>query len=709
MATVSLSPIFNAWQGFTNGGTPLDGGLLYTYLAGTITPATTYTTSAGNIANPNPIVLNASGRADDEIWLEVGVGYKFILRTAAGGLIDTYDNIVGLSQAASDLEARLASTSSAADGAGLSGFAYALNYAAGTVGRWLKDLSLSSGSGFIGWIQSGTGAVLRTIYARLRDDVHLTDFGAAMDTITDDGPALQAACTAANLLSKDVYIPGKCYINTAVTIPDKVSMYGAGKAASEFQFGASGYLAITGTAGSYVGRLSIRGLGITNQGPGPAYALRLTYATRVLIDDCVVYNTGISLSAYSYVNIENCDLFSGKILGDHPTVNEISEALKVIGCNGSNFGIDVRDTADVHISLTHLLGPLSQILVQRGDQNSAFYPPVQIANCVVDSGDSEGIYLIGVAPRISDTFVSSGRINLKSGVRLADCIEGSVIGVVSRFNGQHGLHIGFCKQIKVVGGHYDDNKVSGIRLGDSSDITIIANTAMLQPSWFGGGYAQVNGITDEPSNCTNITCIGNQATGNSTSQIYLPAASNVVHSNIGYNEGRLTCSEWRNNSDNTASLGTAGARWSVVYAATGAINTSDEGYKEQFRGVTEAERRVALAIKGIINAFKFRDAVEDKGDGARWHFGVGAQTVAAKFLAEGLDPHQYALFCFDEWPESPEMVQDTVEIPEIIDKDGNVIQERKPAQRVVVQEGRPAGSRYGIRYDELAMFILAAI
>ena len=48
---VTLSPLGGvAAQFFNNDGVPLSGGLIYTYLAGTNTPATTYTTGAGTIA-----------------------------------------------------------------------------------------------------------------------------------------------------------------------------------------------------------------------------------------------------------------------------------------------------------------------------------------------------------------------------------------------------------------------------------------------------------------------------------------------------------------------------------------------------------------------------------------------------------------------------------------------------------------------------------
>jgi len=95
MAVVGLSIIGGAgWQFFNNSGSPLSGGKIYTYVAGTTTPQTTYTTSSGNIAHSNPIVLDAAGRVPGgEIWLVVTQLYKFAIYDSANALIATYDNI----------------------------------------------------------------------------------------------------------------------------------------------------------------------------------------------------------------------------------------------------------------------------------------------------------------------------------------------------------------------------------------------------------------------------------------------------------------------------------------------------------------------------------------------------------------------------------------------------------------------------------------
>lgn len=99
---VNLSPIGGAAaQFFNNDGIPLAGGFIYTYLAGTNTPAATYTTNTGLIAHANPIELDSAGRVPTgEIWLTNATSYKFIIRDSAGALIGTFDNIRGINDSA---------------------------------------------------------------------------------------------------------------------------------------------------------------------------------------------------------------------------------------------------------------------------------------------------------------------------------------------------------------------------------------------------------------------------------------------------------------------------------------------------------------------------------------------------------------------------------------------------------------------------------
>ncbi len=100
MATVLLSPVGNGQQFFDNDGVPLAGGLIYTYQAGSSTLLTTYTTVNGNIANTNPIVLDAYGRTPSEIWMQTGYSYKFVIQTASAVTLQTLDNLYPILQTA---------------------------------------------------------------------------------------------------------------------------------------------------------------------------------------------------------------------------------------------------------------------------------------------------------------------------------------------------------------------------------------------------------------------------------------------------------------------------------------------------------------------------------------------------------------------------------------------------------------------------------
>lgn len=138
--------------------------------------------------------------------------------------------------------------------------------------------------------------------------------------------------------------------------------------------------------------------------------------------------------------------------------------------------------------------------------------------------------------------------------------------------------------------------------------------------------------------------------------------------------------------DDTTSLGASTRRWSQVFAAVGTINTSDQNLKQQISDLDTAELAVATRIKGLVKKFKFNNAVAAKGDLARIHVGVIAQDVEQAFVAEGLDPRAYSMFC-----------EDTV----YVDAEG--VEHDNPA------DGRTEITKLGIRYGELLAFIIAAL
>jgi hypothetical protein len=95
--SVVLSPFVGVGgQLFDDNGTPLAGGKIYVYLGGTSTLTDSYTSSAGDAAHTNPIILDAAGRVPSgQVWLPDAVNnYKFILTDANDVLIGTYDDVI---------------------------------------------------------------------------------------------------------------------------------------------------------------------------------------------------------------------------------------------------------------------------------------------------------------------------------------------------------------------------------------------------------------------------------------------------------------------------------------------------------------------------------------------------------------------------------------------------------------------------------------
>jgi hypothetical protein len=152
----------------------------------------------------------------------------------------------------------------------------------------------------------------------------------------------------------------------------------------------------------------------------------------------------------------------------------------------------------------------------------------------------------------------------------------------------------------------------------------------------------------------------------------------VSTNNSGFRGAASSIIPWYENADrdNEIDLGNASVRWDDIYATNGTIQTSDANEKQDIEALSEAETRVAVAAKALLRKFRWRSAVEEKGDEARIHFGIIAQDLQAAFEAEGLDAGDYAMFIHSTWTD---------------------------------EETGEERSRMGVRYSELLAFIIAAI
>lgn len=161
--------------------------------------------------------------------------------------------------------------------------------------------------------------------------------------------------------------------------------------------------------------------------------------------------------------------------------------------------------------------------------------------------------------------------------------------------------------------------------------------------------------------------------------------------------------------DNTQSCGASGYRWSVVYAGTGTINTSDARTKTDVRSLTENEINAAIQLSQEIGAYQFLDAIADKGDAARLHIGMTVQRAMQIMEANNLDPMRYGFICYDKWDDEYLTIPAREAEPAKLDEEGNEILPAKQAREESVVLVRKAGDMYSFRPDELTLFILRGI
>jgi hypothetical protein len=140
--------------------------------------------------------------------------------------------------------------------------------------------------------------------------------------------------------------------------------------------------------------------------------------------------------------------------------------------------------------------------------------------------------------------------------------------------------------------------------------------------------------------------------------------------------------------DNAMDIGGTSSRFDDVYATNGTIQTSDRNEKQDIQALTDAEQAAAVACKALVRRFRWIDSVEEKGDNARYHFGVIAQDVEAAFTAEGLDAGDYGLFIRSTWWEHEGHSYPSAD---------------------VAPTGAVERTRLGIRYNQLLAFIISAI
>lgn len=675
-------------QFFDNNGNPLTGGKIYTYAAGTTTPVVTYTTNSDAAPHTNPIVLDSAGRVPSggEIWLSTGVGYKFVVKTSTDVLIATYDNIPSSAQppAANDADSIMYEQGyTVTAGSFVIGKTYRILTVGTTDFTLIGASSNTIGTHFIATgVGSGTGTaeLSQTVEARLRQIVTVKDFGAVGDGVTDDTAAVQAALDSG---ATGVFVPAGDYLVTSsIDVPDYVNVLCS--TGVKFTFDSTDF---------YVFGI---GKGVNFFGNGV-----LLDCVNASWDGGAVFVDGVHRYADDYpaaldgINIQGVSTTKGT--GLYLTATDATDFISFV--RFSNFTFH-----RMNFGLTAACGSSGTA----GDVNTWHWINGNVFENFNYYGTTYGINLSGlttVPAEVNGNLFNNHSFQVSSTAIYLDGASGNTFSNIFVFDWNYASG----DAIIFDNGANANIVFSNIRNeGITGGATNYCQTPIGEftaPRTFKSnvdieGYCAVDGAVTSGGNLwvQDLSEIRLGYNGFfSTIKNNTGAGPLLLTPTAGYN---ITMNGETNfvgkigpNADNTYSNGYAGRRWSEVFAANGTINTSDENEKQDIAPVSDAVLRAWSKVE--FYQFKFKDAVEKKGDAARTHIGMMAQRIQAAFESEGLDPFAYGLLCFDQWDDQ---FEDVVVAEKYIDEDG-----KEQTRGVKTGEKRlvlAAGSRYGIRYEQ---------
>ena len=458
--TTQLAPL--AVQRFyDNSGVLAVGGSLYTYQAGTTTPQDTYTDSTGGTPNANPIVLNARGEA--AIWIDPIQSYKFVLKDALGNTLWTSDNIssyVGLSN-----------TIIASQGAGMVGFNYSLAYASGTIGKWLKDLATSTGATLIGFLQAGTGTVLRTLQSKLQDQKSVLDFGADNTGSAGASSAIQACINAAG----HIWIPDGTYlIDADLVVPDnKIITFSKG---ATFNASANGRIFFKSTTSAYFSQI----WNATLNGNGKAGVVGFDMTNMRL--QAGLFNCACSGMDTGFIARAGC--FGTQVLNFNTMI--VPNPIKVLA-NASTLDI-LHPTLDNGATIGGTLVGIG-IDIQSGSSSNL---GVRVVGGYIQ-GFATGIQDAGIGTKVIDTYFETNTV--------AD-----VSGNAARGSSYSGLQL------------FGPSGAAGVKLRNCDAITIF------NPTMASGARTVLYDIDNTNTNCTEHRTVSNASYNSPTGALtYLGA------------------------------------------------------------------------------------------------------------------------------------------------------------------------------------------
>lgn len=497
----------------------------------------------------------------------------------------------------------------------------------------------------------------------------------------------------------------------------------------------------TGTTAKLFWDASAEALGIGTSSPSGLLTLNNSSASAQLYirsgdtnDSAIIFGrqNDIATGSIAYFHSDDSLRFSGY---------NNAERLRID--SSGNVGIGTSSpTATLHVNTGSGTGNLDGVLIESTDGGSASSPDLTLYRNSATPADNDGVgalWFYGNNSGLTETLYA-GILGYSTDVtagtedgELAFVVysAGSLVREAMRIDSSGNLLVGQSSTADPGGAN-----IVGVGVGPSGFIS---------SSRISGGAAYFNRKTTDGDivyfrkDGTTVGSIGNS---HSSGHIGIFSPS----SGIGcYSSGIYPINGAGSASDNSKDLGSLSVRWDDVYATNGTIQTSDANEKQDIAELDEAEKRVAVAAKGLIRKYRWKDAVAEKGDDARIHVGIIAQDLQAAFAAEGLDAGRYAMFISSTWWEADEVipaveaveavdaVYEDVVIPAVLDEEGNEVEPERTEQRLVSEaieaveaqpertvthhyetaeeapEGATERTRLGVRYPELLAFIIGAL
>jgi hypothetical protein len=505
----------------------------------------------------------------------------------------------------------------------------------------------------ISYTLTAAGATLQSVQTKLEQYISVKDFGAVGDGVTNDTAAVQAAIDS----GEPIVFPAGSYACGPLTQSTNSQRFYADGFVN-IQKNANGVL-FTST-GNYVQFEGIQFIGtgftgdnvnLTGNHPTltncasfgtPGRALKATGAHVQIFGTCGIYATtdatasgfdieiGVSGTATLYhqlMNVYTSQATGGILLtdvGSHVIVGGQFGKLSILSGTspaGVNGGItsNARILGNVTVNLSNSVFSGNQF----SNQTITFGAGTS-GHCLDTSNTASSATIVNSGNAASPIFKSIG--------------TGSPSGIVVQYGSD-----AFNSTIR-----YSNDEIyfqdAGLYLSNNKALWIADSAGVYKNTVSLSSGDDFNFGNDTGANFTNLQS----------------GSGGIYHVVSGANVTQTATGVFRPVPDGSVNLGGPSNRWSTVYATTGTINTSDANDKKDIRSLSDKEKAVGTALRGLIRAYKWKAGPEET------YVGIIAQDVIAAFDAEGLDVGDYG----------------------IIDD---------------------SGDRLGVRYDQVFAFIIGAL